>query len=222
MRFRVLSAARTVGVSAAGLLALGLATAAPAAAVATPTTAVGPHGRAAEPHRGGPKTAFLGNSEYPAPGSLTTAAGDDSTDTVLAATAGASALVSMACLAMHIRVRRAAKSRSSEAVSAPLTMPLETAGSQPAMSQALWLQDNDPPQEPSKPPQNPLSAPPPPPNHNALDSVWSISAAVHEDPVVDDTAADHPAVTTDTGAPNSDVTMADPPPAPSWRPPRDS
>lgn len=209
MRSRVPGLARTAGAAAAGVLLLSAWTAAPASA-AEPAAGAG---------AAAPASDFDTNSLYSKANWQNIAADDSSTDTILAATAGGSALVSLACLAMHIRVRRTAKSRPHALVSAPVTMPVETPDAQPAMSPALWLENLEPAQEPTEPPQNPLPAPPPPPNHNALDSIWSISAPPGEDPSPDTTGAGTPA-TADTTTGNADVTMADPPPNPTWRPPQ--
>ncbi|UGQ09679.1 hypothetical protein LO772_22515 [Yinghuangia sp. ASG 101] len=220
MRSRVPGLARTAGAAAAGVLLLSAGTAAAAPAAEPAARATASRGPAAAPVPAASEVDANSLSSKRTWQSI--AAEDNSTDTILAATAGGSALVSLACLAMHIRVRRAAKSGPHTpdfpSVSAPFTMPVETPDARPAMSPALWLENMEPAQEPTEPPQIPLPAPPPPPNHNALDSVWSISAASDGGA---ETGTDHAAAPEAAGteSPNADVTMADPPPNPTWRPP---
>ncbi|MEU8131887.1 hypothetical protein [Streptodolium elevatio] len=194
-------------------------------------------------------TAFGASLDDDANGTDSAASDDgrDGTDTVLMATAAGSALVSVASLGMHVRARRSLNARSHspghplpsgapgkprkprkprKSRSRPMRLPADLLPGQPP-APAAPPETAPPPGPPATPGPKKRPAPPPlsiPPNHNALDSVWSISVVLGEDPddgsEVPDTSGSHPAVSAEP--PHWDGTSPDPRNLPSWRPGHDA
>ncbi|WTW94908.1 hypothetical protein OG216_16665 [Streptomycetaceae bacterium NBC_01309] len=231
MGSRVLGAGRSVVVPATALLAGG-ALMWTVALVFAPVA----HGEVRYAPSSGQTAGDDGTGSTPGAAQAAADGGRDATDTALIATAAGSALLAVGSMGMHVRARRALANKTRPQGLSLVSALVEA----PARPDSPWSPAPWPPSTPAAAPAErvpvpPVTAPPPPapraatdtppPNHNALDSVWSISAVLGEDPV-DNTTAGFRAVPAEpreatgaVGPPGPDAAPGSPAPPPSWRPP---